>query len=457
MPTTFNPRITAAGLAATIAANGAGLDLQLTHIALGSGKYDPTGAETALVNRRETTTIAPGSSAGPATLSVIATFSGYVGADYDLGEVGFFAGDPAAGGVLFAVASRAGLRYAIRSAAVETYTPQFTLALTGVPAGSISVTVDATGNVAASLVANHIAAANPHPQYALLADLDDGNPIGFVGMFYARTAPRGWLALNGALVSRATYALLWAHAQAQGLVTSEALWAAGRWTEFSSGNGSTTFRLPDARAEFVRAWDDGRGVDPARALGSWQAAQIESHVHPLSDAILTEGVAGAGAGGTTSGTSGVPVQTGSFGGTETRGRNFALLLCIKAGPKTLPAGPASAPTPAPAPAPTPPAPPPPGSPPVAEFTGTPLSLPYGGGAVAFTDASTNTPTSWAWTFGDGGTSTLRNPTHVYAARAADGPAARFDVTLTATNADGSSTRTRLEYVFRDGGSDGGGS
>lgn len=35
-------------------------------------------------------------------------------------------------------------------------------------------------------------------------------------------------------------------------------------------------------------------------------------------------------------------------------------------------------------------------------------------SVAFTDTSTGSPTSWAWDFGDGGTSTLQNPTHVYA-------------------------------------------
>jgi PKD repeat protein len=82
---------------------------------------------------------------------------------------------------------------------------------------------------------------------------------------------------------------------------------------------------------------------------------------------------------------------------------------------------------------------PPGSPPVANFTGSPTS----GSApltVAFTDTSTNSPTSWSWTFGDGGTSTARNPSHTYAA------AGTYSVSLTATNALGSNTLTRTNYI-----------
>ncbi|GAA1273039.1 hypothetical protein GCM10009609_40160 [Pseudonocardia aurantiaca] len=52
--------------------------------------------------------------------------------------------------------------------------------------------------------------------------------------------------------------------------------------------------------------------------------------------------------------------------------------------------------------------------------------------VQFIDASTGTPTSWAWDFGDGATSTEQNPTHIYAA------AGQYTVSLTATNAAGSS-------------------
>lgn len=80
-----------------------------------------------------------------------------------------------------------------------------------------------------------------------------------------------------------------------------------------------------------------------------------------------------------------------------------------------------------------------GAAPVADFTGTPLS-----GApplsVAFTDTSTNTPTSWAWDFGDGTTSTVQNPTKVYTRPGS------YTVALTATNADGSDVETKVAYV-----------
>src|SRR5262249_5371816 len=68
-------------------------------------------------------------------------------------------------------------------------------------------------------------------------------------------------------------------------------------------------------------------------------------------------------------------------------------------------------------------------------------------SVAFTDSSTGTPTSWSWTFGDGATSTVRNPTHVYAT------AGTFSVTLQVANAAGSDslTRTGLVQVGSGGG------
>ena len=77
--------------------------------------------------------------------------------------------------------------------------------------------------------------------------------------------------------------------------------------------------------------------------------------------------------------------------------------------------------------------------PVAAFSGTPLS----GNAplsVGYTDQSLNNPTSWFYDFGDGNTSTLQNPTHVYAV------AGTYTVALTATNAGGSNTDTKPAYI-----------
>jgi len=77
--------------------------------------------------------------------------------------------------------------------------------------------------------------------------------------------------------------------------------------------------------------------------------------------------------------------------------------------------------------------------PVADFSGTPTS----GDApleVSFTDNSTNSPTSWDWDFGDGGSSTAQNPTHIY------NTAGTYTVTMTATNSCGSDTETKTDYI-----------
>lgn len=88
-------------------------------------------------------------------------------------------------------------------------------------------------------------------------------PAGMVSVFAGGTAPAGWLICNGSTVSRTTYAALFA--------------AIG--TTYGAGDGSTTFKLPDLRGEFVRGLDGGRGVDSGRALGSAQSSANLSHSH----------------------------------------------------------------------------------------------------------------------------------------------------------------------------------
>lgn len=71
----------------------------------------------------------------------------------------------------------------------------------------------------------------------------------------------------------------------------------------------------------------------------------------------------------------------------------------------------------------------PNPPPIASFTYVDSLL----GKIYFTDQSANTPTGWAWVFGDGNTSTTQSPFHQYTTNG------DFAACLTATNGNGSNT------------------
>ena len=90
--------------------------------------------------------------------------------------------------------------------------------------------------------------------------VDSSLPSGAVMHFAMQSAPTGWLKADGSAVSRTQYPALFA--------------AIG--TTFGAGNGKTTFNLPDLRGEFVRGWDNGRGIDPGRAFGSAQGDAIRN-------------------------------------------------------------------------------------------------------------------------------------------------------------------------------------
>ncbi|EEP69324.1 phage tail protein [Kingella oralis] len=85
-------------------------------------------------------------------------------------------------------------------------------------------------------------------------------PTGAVFFYLGETAPSGSLKMNGAAISRTLYANLFA------LIG----------TRYGAGDGHSTYNLPDARGEFPRFWDDGRGVDVGRGLGTWQGDAIRN-------------------------------------------------------------------------------------------------------------------------------------------------------------------------------------
>ncbi|MGV7961884.1 tail fiber protein [Photorhabdus tasmaniensis] len=85
--------------------------------------------------------------------------------------------------------------------------------------------------------------------------------------------------------------------------------------------------LPDLRGEFIRGWDDERGVDPGRTVLSWQADEFKSHAHTgVFTSPLERESHGRGGWGAinTDGT------TSLVGGNETRPRNIAFNYIVRA-------------------------------------------------------------------------------------------------------------------------------
>jgi len=160
--------------------------------------------------------------------------------------------------------------------------------------------------------------------------------------FAMATAPTGWFSCDGTLLSRTTYALLFA--------------AIG--TTFGVGDGSTTFAIPDLRGRFVRSTGTD-GTATALALGVKQghmfqdhghsntatASSVGNHTHGLPMSALEGNTTNQFAQGNAtyigdqttyeSGAHGhtitVSVNGANSGttGTETRPHNMALNYCIK--------------------------------------------------------------------------------------------------------------------------------
>jgi len=105
------------------------------------------------------------------------------------------------------------------------------------------------------------------------AALPQAVPTGSVHMMATTTAPSGYIECDGRAVSRTTEADLFAIIG----------------TTWGAGDGSSTFNLPDLRGEFVRGWDDGRGVDSGRSFASSQSDQNKQHNHTATSTVTDPG------------------------------------------------------------------------------------------------------------------------------------------------------------------------
>ncbi|WP_438300841.1 tail fiber protein [Pseudomonas sp. NMS19W] len=203
---------------------------------------------------------------------------------------------------------------------------------TGIAAGTYkSLSVDEYGRATAGSNPDTLAGFGIKDSYtkaeveALIAKAS-ALPVGSIVAFPVDTPPPGFLELDNSVRSSATYPDLSAY-------------LGGKFNKGDEGVGN--FRLPEARGEFLRGWDHGRGVDAGRGLGSFQADDFKSHNHPPStnrpgfmsnEYPVIQAYHGTNSSGTPSysGEGQQMAATGVRGGSETRPRNITVMWCIKA-------------------------------------------------------------------------------------------------------------------------------
>lgn len=149
----------------------------------------------------------------------------------------------------------------------------------------------------------------------------NASSIGTVFYHSAATTPSGgFLIPNGTLVSRTAYPWLWDYAQQSGMLVDEAS-RTGFEGCFTTGDGSTTFRIPDLRGMFLRSFDSGGGVDISRVSGTSQGDAIRNITGSLTIdwAVITSSSGVFSVGGV------YPVSVGgASSGNQARTANFSV-------------------------------------------------------------------------------------------------------------------------------------
>lgn len=198
----------------------------------------------------------------------------------------------------------------------------YTLVLPSIPVQTESLQIDTSGNITPTLITTALLASA-----VAQALCPPGSMMAYAG---SSTPPAGWLLCDGSAVSRTTYSALFAAISGA----------------YGTGDGSTTFNLPDTRGLFLRGVDQGKGYDPDTSTrtnggysgantgdnqGSFQQSGYESHQHFVSDPGHKHSIQVATAGGATispisstsyvigdpqgspTGTATIPIQTSTTG------------------------------------------------------------------------------------------------------------------------------------------------
>jgi microcystin-dependent protein len=187
-----------------------------------------------------------------------------------------------------------------------------------------SATIDTTN------AANITSGILPTTQLPIIPPALGGVPTGAImpwaGDSAGLNAPAGWLICNGAVVSQATYAALYAVLGAT-------------WGSNAGGN----FTLPDFRGCFLRGLDSGKGYDVSRAYASYAVDRNQSHTHTAYDSghqhaggypgantgSQAGGSVDACTGSTYTGVAGANITVNAQGGADAAPKNYAVPYIIK--------------------------------------------------------------------------------------------------------------------------------
>jgi len=206
--------------------------------------------------------------------------------------------------------------------------------------GARSIVLKANGTTLFTINTTNATATIPivlpaDPTTALQAStkqyVDTVMPSGMIMPFAGTSAPTSWLACNGAAISRSTYATLYN--------------AIG--TTWGTGDGSTTFNVPDLRGVFLRGTGTNSNGAVGQSVGTYAADTYLNHSHTASDSGHThtytavsgtsQATGGSGSnyynstttGTTSTGNANITVATSTTGGTETKPKNYGVLYIIK--------------------------------------------------------------------------------------------------------------------------------